>query len=333
MDRQLQSPATSEAEPIFIIGTGRCGSTLFHDLLAHHPHVSYLTILANRYPSKPEINRRAMALLDLPGVGWAARRKWHPVEAYRFWDHHYKGFSGPFRDLTSEDALPAVVRKLRPVLKQFTTERRPTLICKITGWPRIGFLQAIYPKAKFINVIRDGRATVNSLLQVQWTWDGWQGPGQWKWGPLNAERERRWNNFGQSFVALAALEWEILMEAYEHAKATMSSPERLLEVRYEDLCADPVLVVRAATEFAGLDFTGEFKHHIEQFHVSDCNDKWQRDLSESQQAMLSECIHDSLVHWGYPPTVAVKTKRWPQGEAAAYGKTKAASASTIAMTQ
>lgn len=316
MDQEQQSSRyVRDDAPVFIIGTGRCGSTLFHDLLARHPRVSYLTKLANQHPTRPELNRAAMKSLDVPGLRWAARRKWHPVEAYHFWDHYYHGFSSPFRDLTSEDALPVVVRKLRPALAQLASPTRPHLICKITGWPRIGFLQSIYPNAKFINVIRDGRATVNSLLQVDWAWDGWQGPAQWKWGPLSSEREQRWQNSGRSFVALAALEWEILMEAYEQAKNVMSSPERLLEVRYEDLCADPMLVVRAATEFAGLEFSGEFKREIERFQVRDRNDKWQRDLSTSQQTILSDCIHDTLEHWGYPSGAAVRNKRWPKGEA------------------
>jgi len=28
-------------KPIFIIGTGRCGSTIFHRMMAEHPHVAW----------------------------------------------------------------------------------------------------------------------------------------------------------------------------------------------------------------------------------------------------------------------------------------------------
>lgn len=299
----------SDFEPLFIIGTGRCGSTLFHDLLARHPRVSYLSPLANQYPTHPGFNRSLLAGVDVPGAGWALRRRWHPVEAYRFWDHYYHGFSKPFRDLTAEDTLPVVTRRLRPALQRFASHRRPHLLCKITGWPRIGFLQAIYPKARFINVIRDGRATVNSLLQVEWRWDGWQGPTHWNWGPLSPDQQARWEAYDRSYVALAALQWEILMQAYEQAKSVMSSPERLLEIRYEDLCADPVRTVKLATDFAGLDFSGQFRREIEQFRVRDQNDKWKRDLSPSQQAVLTNCIRDALLHWGYEPDDSVPARR------------------------
>ena len=34
------SPAPAgPASPLFIIGTGRCGSTVFHELFAHHPQL------------------------------------------------------------------------------------------------------------------------------------------------------------------------------------------------------------------------------------------------------------------------------------------------------
>ena len=51
---------------------------------------------------------------------------------------------------------------LRAAAQTCVSARRPRLLCKITGWPRIGFLHAVFPKREFINVIRDGRAVASS---------------------------------------------------------------------------------------------------------------------------------------------------------------------------
>ena len=290
-------PPPASIDPLFIVGTGRCGSTLFHDLLTRHPHVSFMTRFANRYPTKPAYNRACVACIDIAGTS-VLRQRYYPVEAYKFWDVHYRGFSQPFRDLTAADASPIAARRLRAATRQFTTARRPRLIFKITGWPRIGFLQAIYPNAKFISVIRDGRAAASSLLTVPF-WDGWLGPNKWSWGPLDHERNERWERHDRSFVALAALQWDILMESYEQAKAHMPDPRQLLEIRYEDLCAEPLRVFRKAVEFAELDFCSRFAGSIAAARLRDANQKWREDLSPAQQSTLMDCLHEPLQHWGY----------------------------------
>ncbi|HVW38502.1 MAG TPA: sulfotransferase [Pirellulales bacterium] len=55
--------------PIFIIGTGRCGSTILHQMFSCHPQIAFLSGLCLLYPDRPEYNRRAMRLLDAPLVG------------------------------------------------------------------------------------------------------------------------------------------------------------------------------------------------------------------------------------------------------------------------
>ncbi|MET0660937.1 MAG: sulfotransferase [Steroidobacteraceae bacterium] len=292
----VRLPNAGSGGPLFIIGTGRCGSTLFHDLLTRHPHVSFMTSLANRHPTNPAYNRACVSCIDFTGD--ALRHKYFPVEAYRYWDHYFHGFSCPFRDLRAGDASPSTIKALRAATREFVTARRPNMIFKITGWPRIGFLQAVFPQAKFISVIRDGRAVANSLLKVHF-WNGWLGPHRWSWGPLDAEREARWQRYDRSFVALAALQWEILMEAYAEAKAAIRDPTQLMEIRYEHLCSDPLGVFRRATAFAGLEFGDHFASEIASASLRDANQKWRQDLTSAQQAILEACMSASLERWGY----------------------------------
>jgi hypothetical protein len=45
-------------QPIFIIGTGRSGATVFADFLRIHPEFSSMTILSHRYPNKSYLTNR-----------------------------------------------------------------------------------------------------------------------------------------------------------------------------------------------------------------------------------------------------------------------------------
>lgn len=292
------APAGSP-DPLFIIGTGRCGSTVFHDLLAYHPDVSWFTRLVNKYPKKPRYNSMLLGLAGLPGAGSLVRKNVSPVEGYPFWEHHFHGFAAPCRDLTADDAYPYAIASIQKMARACVTPSRPTLLLKITGWPRLGFLHAVFPNAKFINVIRDGRAVASSLLRVGF-WSGFRGPESWGWGPLSADQQARWEKYDRSFVALAGLEWEILMDAYQRAKQTVPA-DRLHEIRYEDLCANPIEVARSATRFAGLQWSRELERGIATLGLRSQNDKWKQGLSPAQQSVLSECLRQSLLRWGYKP--------------------------------
>src|SRR5579872_155452 len=203
--------------PIFIIGTGRCGSTIFHDILSHHPRLAYLSSLCVKFPHQPHFNRWAMHLLDVPGCERIVRRRCSPVEAWAFWEEHCRGFRRPSRDLLASDVRPHVKARLPGVLEQTVSSRRSRLLVKLTGWPRAGFLAEIFPDALFVHILRDGRAVANSMLDTDF-WNGYQGPEQWRWGTLDRAQARAWEESGKSFVALAGLQWKILMKAFEKAR-------------------------------------------------------------------------------------------------------------------
>jgi len=111
----------------FIVGSPRSGTTLLGDILDLHSQIS----------------------------------RWY--EPYFKIDHHFR--SAPDDVLTAEDATPNVKRYIRASFKDY----RERTGC---GWiidksPRnslkIPFLLEIFPSAKFIHLIRDGRDTILSI--------------------------------------------------------------------------------------------------------------------------------------------------------------------------
>jgi hypothetical protein len=238
-----------------------------------------------------------MRLIDLPVLGELASWYVDPGECYAFWDRYYRGFSMPCRDLVAADAMPDVAERVPAFLAQLTTPARTRPLLKITGWPRIGFLNEIFPDAVFIHVLRDGRAVVNSFLKVDW-WAGWRGPANWRWGELSPLHRDEWERYGKSFVALAGIQWKILMDAMEAAKRSLPS-DRLLEIRYEDVCADPPKLFHRAVDFSGLEWASGFERVVRSQTFRSENDKWRRDLTPRQQSILEDVLSCHLRRYGY----------------------------------
>ena len=284
-------------KPIFVIGTGRCGSTMFHEILTHHAQLAWLSRVCETKPRATWINRWAMQALDIPLFTRYLRKLIYPVEAYSFWDYYCPGFARPCRDLLKEDVTPKSKKNIQSAMAQILTFTRQRLLIKITGWPRTGFLKEIFPDAKFIHIYRDGRAVVNSLLNVYF-WSGWRGPTNWRWGELTPKQQEEWERYNRSFVALAAIEWKILMSAQEKAKQKIQ-PGDLLEIRYEDICREPIKMFQTAVEFSDLLWTTKFETFVRGFSLKNTNYKWQKQLTDKQQRILDECLADSLEKYGY----------------------------------
>jgi hypothetical protein len=171
------------------------------------------------------------------------------------------------------------------------------MLVKLTGWPRIGFLKEIFPNARFIHIYRDGRAVVNSLLNVTW-WSGWRGPDNWRWGRLTATQEAKWQRHNQSFVALAAIEWERLMEAFDAARQELEADD-LLELGYEAMCQAPVDVFKQAADFCDLPWTTQLEHVVQKRRFKNSNVKWREQLTDSQISILNACLDGVLQRYGY----------------------------------
>ena len=289
--------------PIFIVGAGRSGSTAFHRAFARHPHVSWVSKILDVAPKAEKLNRALLESLDSPIIGAALKRgviepgHLKPSEAYAYWERIAPGFSEPFRDLLSTDLTERTKENLIGAVSRLTVPGRPTPLIKITGWPRMGYLLAAFPDARFIHVVRDGRAVVNSIMQIDF-WEGWKGTKGWRGLEMTAEQQRRWDESGQSFVTLGAMELADMFDAMVAATPHVPS-EQFMEIRYEDLCGDPTGTFESVTSFSGLDYTDDFNTSIVDFGFRNTNDKWRRDLTELQQRQLEAELAPHLTRWGY----------------------------------
>ena len=239
-----------------------------------------------------------MNALGYPKIGRILRNRISAGgEAYALWEHYCKGFSTPSRDLLPADVSTKNRAQVQHVMAKVTSRRKPRLLLKITGWPRLGFLSRIFEDARFIHVLRDGRAVANSLVQVGFWW-GWRGPENWRWGSLSSAHKEEWNKYDQSFIVLAAIQWKILLEAAERAKEYISK-SNLLEIKYERLCSDPIELFKEVAEFSELEWTDDFENELGKYDLRSTNDKWARELNATQRRDLNEVLKGYLRRYDY----------------------------------
>jgi Sulfotransferase family len=285
----------------FVIGTGRCGSTMVHDVVARHHDVAFLSNVQDTlwfldpngrsndllYRHAPD---RLMRLVRSPGS---------PSEAYGMLDRRVSPIlSRSFRDLTAEDATPWLVGRLRRCFGSCAAAQgRSLLLHKFTGWPRAGFLGQAFPETRFVHIVRDGRAVANSWLQVPWAPYG--GPAAWQWGPLPPEYEQEWARSGRSFVVLAGIGWKVLMDSYDDARSK-APPASWLEMRYEDVVADPRGSFASILSFLGLRWDRRFETWFARYDFRGGRlDAYRSELRPADRALLDESLGPHLERYGY----------------------------------
>ena len=156
--------------PIIIVGTGRCGSTLLHRLLARHESLGWLSTFNEVFPTQTWLSTfSALYRTPLPDRLRHAKAFPKPFEAYRFWEHFLPGFSRRDRPLTAADVPdPGIEPVRRATSSVLRFQRRDRLLVKVTGWSRIQYFDRIYPGAQFVSLRRDPRAVVSSWEQADW---------------------------------------------------------------------------------------------------------------------------------------------------------------------
>ena len=269
---------------LFVLGTGRCGSTLLAEILAAHPAIGWISTL-------PE---------PLGRVSRRLRLEPRPSEAYALLRAEVSPMLvDPFRDLTADDAEPWLERRLQQFFgRRAADQGRPVFMHKFTGWPRARLLATIFPEAKFVHVFRDGRAVANSFVQVHF-WQGYRGAPGWTFGDLTEEERRDWEATNFSWTYLAGLEWKRLMAAFEASRDEIGA-ERWVDVRYEDLVARPVEETTAILRFAGLDRWADLERRLAALRVSGGRtDAYQDELRPEDVAQLETALAPTLERWGY----------------------------------
>ena len=239
-------------KPIFMIGMGRSGTTTISEALSAHEMVAWFPNYMNFLPALT-FGCFFLRILDIPGLGFYLRGKkkqdkqWtsllrrclpHMVEAYPVWQRHCGEklkFDYLLNQIASLEESRAISRTMRKIL---ILQGKKRFFAKFTGPPRICYLNSIFPDAYFINIIRDPRAVIRSLLKVAfWKERGGLKKLWWKNGPKIDDFDIETSEDLMP-LKLAALQWKTVLEvAWQESK--LIDQKRYIEIRYEDYVGNP----------------------------------------------------------------------------------------------
>lgn len=243
----------------------------------------------------------------------------------------------PHDELDVGQLTPEIQRRIVRQLSRYSTGR-PYLIEKTVGnCLRVPFVHAVFPDAKFIHLVRDGRDVVESSLRQ------WQAPPDWGYilrkarsFPLAAapryaahyalqtakrllgRKEKSIPTWGpvyrgidddlrrESLLEVCARQWAISVKRSLAGLAQVPDTQRL-QVRYEEFVAAPAATLRTIAAFLGADL--DACESVRLHHISAENTgKGMRGLNSTQQEQVLALIGPTLMQLGYlVPTDAMVT--------------------------
>ena len=278
-------------QPILVIGTHRSGTTLLGRALGHHAAVAY----------------------------WEeARHVWN-------WGHNYRPHDG----LRADDATPRIKAHIqRAFARRLAAEGREVLAEKTpSNCLRLPFIREIFPQARYLFIVRDGRAVVHSteiVTRTQAPESRWYAPRLlgtpvWEWPAL---LPRAWQTLGRRLLGrnmvfwgprppgwqewlreddrltVLAKQWSHTIEPALEFRDQMPS-ESWLEIRYEELVTAPRRHARKIEAFAGLTPSRAFVEHLEaECHVGRV-DAWREGMDDAELEAIRPILKPVLDRLGY----------------------------------
>lgn len=193
--------------PVFVIGCPRSGTTFLGRVLGLHPDVKYL--------NEPK---------------WLWAKVCPETDSYGIFDASKASI-----ELTARSATAPVCRRARRAFWLLRGGARTLVEKTPDNGARIPWLAAIFPRSKFVHIIRDPHDTALSLKKalVKWFPDGWTGTPQYQ----------VWERHVQRSAAVASL-WKEAVDDYERALIVWREINRLASLHGSALGEDRYVLVR-----------------------------------------------------------------------------------------
>jgi Sulfotransferase family len=217
---------------VFIVGCPRSGTTLLRRMLDAHPELAITPEthwIPEWFEERRGVDREGNVTRELVrGLLESARFKKLRISDDDVWEVFEHG--GPV----------SYGRFVTHIYERFGSHRgKPLVGDKTPGYTRaISTLHHLFPQAKFIHLIRDGRDVCLSATT-------WHQVGRLK---------RRFPSWHEDPVPTAALWWELHMRLARDAE-TRLEPHLYHEMRYEELVSKPSETCTTLCSFLGLPYS------------------------------------------------------------------------------
>jgi omega-hydroxy-beta-dihydromenaquinone-9 sulfotransferase len=293
--------------PVFIVGHWRSGTTLLHELMVRDERLSSPSTFQCFAPAHFLVSEwffRRFASWLLPG-----KRPMDNMAAG--WDRPQEdefalltlGLPSPYRRIAFPNEAPVDLQYLDFVgvseaetrvwldsLRKFlltvsVATRRPLIIKSPTHTGRIELLAKEFPDAKFIHITRDPRSLFPSTCRLWRGLDEVQG--------LQKPDHRQIEGY--------VVECLRRMYVAFHAQREQVEPHRLIDVRYEDLVADPVGTLDRIYSTLKLGDFDAVRPTLEAWVKSEHRDyqRNQHRLPREQETLIADAWQEYFQRYGY----------------------------------
>ena len=214
--------------PVFIVGCGRSGTTVMGEMISRHPALAYL---------------------------FEPRDIWSYEPRTDIWSERAEQRGGRL-ELGAEDARPETTAKItRAFGAELWLQRGTILVEKLPiNSFRIAYIQAMFPDARFIYLLRHGLEVARSIAHLA-PRGLWFGHDDYKWRLLSdlarKSGDARLVELCTTDALRGLLEWRLSLLAARAALKHLPRG-RWIEIRYEDMVADPLTVCRQLEAFLGM---------------------------------------------------------------------------------
>ncbi len=223
---------------VFLVGCPRSGTTLLQRMFDAHPQLTVANdthFITRAVEGVLQKNSNPALTAELVDQVWSYRR-FYRMGLDQQEVHEAARHCGSYNEFVSR----LYDRRAQQRGKTISGEKTPDY-CK-----QIPLLNQLFPRAKFIHIIRDGRDTALSALD----WATQQkGPGKWSLWETDA-------------VGTCALWWQLQVSSGCLDGARLG-PALYHQLRYEDLLADPAAVLREAVSFLGIPYAEQMIRFFE----------------------------------------------------------------------
>jgi Sulfotransferase family len=277
MTRRAANGTGALRDPIVVVGGAqRSGTTLFRNMLTAHPDLAvpdespFVTTIWDRL-----VRRRRQDDVEL---AWRLIRENARFRQWQLDPRHVE-------PLLAERPPRSYADLVRVLFAAYATSRgKPHAGDKTTGNAlRFEWLASLFPRSRFIHVLRDPREVCMSLSVQPWHRGG---------------------------IAEAAWEW--MNDVRRARRAVVGLSSRYLEVRYEDLVRQPEAELRRLCSWAELPFAREMLDYADSEHVlldahhthsrGDLRPdlrRWERELAPADVALVEHMTGGLMEEVGY----------------------------------
>jgi len=239
------------SQPIFLVGAERSGTTLLRLMLDHHSNIAF--------------HGEFEFVVD-----------YFRGDNYPLLDDYYEHLAID-RLFQSSDFEIDHNLSYPQLVNSFLVQKRENTgkyLVGATVHRHFDRLLQIWPDAKFIHIVRDGRDVAQSCIKMNWAGNIWTASDRW------IEVEQLWSQL-----------------------KTTISPDRYIEIRYENLITQPEATLTDLCNFMGTNYDPTMLSYS-QTTTYDLPDpkllfQWKRKLSRREIQLIEAKIGNLLIKYDY----------------------------------